>query len=81
MLIVGLISTVEELVWISPVVIQDKKVGEGIHVCVDFNGMNATFVHDPFYNDEPKWFICVIPLKFSLIFTLLLLQFLLFLWK
>lgn len=49
MLVAGLIFPVEESDWISPIVIQDKKTGGGgIRVCVDFWGMNAAYVHDPF---------------------------------
>ena len=47
MLDVGIIETVEELEWISPMVVQDKKTGE-IRICVDLRKLNDACVHDPF---------------------------------
>jgi hypothetical protein len=37
----------EELEWISPMVVQEKNIG-GIRICVDLRKLNYTFLHDPF---------------------------------
>lgn len=37
----GIIITVEELEWISPMIVQDKKTG-GIRTCVDMRNLNDT---------------------------------------
>ena len=47
MLDVGIIETIEESEWISPMVVQDKKTSE-IHICVDLRKLNDACVHDPF---------------------------------
>ena len=47
MLDVGIIEPVEESEWISPMVVQDKKIGE-IHICVDLRKLNDACVHDLF---------------------------------
>jgi hypothetical protein len=47
MLEVGIIEPVEELEWISPMAVQDKKTGE-IIICVDLRKLNDAFLHDPF---------------------------------
>jgi hypothetical protein len=47
MLEAGIIEPVEELEWISPMVVQDKKTGE-IIICVDLRKMNDACLHDPF---------------------------------
>lgn len=47
MLKAGFLFPVEESDWISPIVIQGKKIG-GICVCVDFRGLNEACMHDPF---------------------------------
>jgi hypothetical protein len=47
MLEAGIIETVEELEWISPMVVQDKKTGE-IRICIDLRKMNNACLHDPF---------------------------------
>jgi hypothetical protein len=41
------IVLVEELEWISPMVLQPKKT-RGIRICVDMHNLNATCMHDPF---------------------------------
>jgi hypothetical protein len=43
----GIIEPVEESEWISPMVVQDKKIGE-IRICVDLRKLNDSFLHDPF---------------------------------
>jgi hypothetical protein len=47
MLEAGIIEPVEELEWIIPMVVQDKKIGE-IMIYVDLRKMNDTCLHDPF---------------------------------
>jgi hypothetical protein len=47
MLEVGIIELVEELEWISPMVVQEKKKG-GIRICVDLRKLNDACLHDPF---------------------------------
>jgi hypothetical protein len=44
---VGIIEPVEELEWISPIVVQDKKIGE-IMIYVVLRKMNDACLHDPF---------------------------------
>jgi hypothetical protein len=54
MLEAGIIELVEELEWISPMVVQDKKKGE-IRICVDLTKLNDAYLHDPFptpFTDE-----------------------------
>jgi hypothetical protein len=49
-----IIEPVEELEWISPMVVQDKKTGE-IGICVYLRKMNDACLHDPFptpFTDE-----------------------------
>ena len=51
MLDAGIIELVE---WISPMVVQDKKIGE-VHICVDLRKLNDACIHDPFqtpFTDE-----------------------------
>ena len=51
---VGIIKPVEESDWISPMVVQDKNIGE-IRICVDLRKLNDACVHDPFptpFTDE-----------------------------
>jgi hypothetical protein len=43
----GIIEPVEELEWISPMVVQDKKTGE-IMICVYLRNLNDAYLHDPF---------------------------------
>jgi hypothetical protein len=47
MLEAGIIEPVEESEWISPMVVQDKKIGE-IRICVDLQKLNDAYLHDPF---------------------------------
>ena len=50
----GIIELVEELEWISPMVVQDKKTGE-VRICVDLRKLNDACMHDPFltlFTDE-----------------------------
>jgi hypothetical protein len=54
MLEVGIIESAEESEWISPMVVQDKKLGE-VKICVDLRKLNDAFLHDPFpipFTDE-----------------------------
>jgi hypothetical protein len=54
MLEARIIEPVEELEWISPMVVQDKKTGE-IRICVDLRKLNDVCLHDPFptpFTDE-----------------------------
>jgi hypothetical protein len=49
-----IIELVEELEWISPMVVQDKKQG-GIMICIDLRKLNDACLHDPFptpFTDE-----------------------------
>jgi hypothetical protein len=48
MLEAGIIEPVEESEWISPMVVQDKKQGRGIRICVDLRKLNDACLHDPF---------------------------------
>jgi hypothetical protein len=55
MLEAGIIEPIEESKWISPMVVQDKKQGRGIRICVDLRNLNDSFLHDPFptpFTDE-----------------------------
>ena len=50
----SIIELVEELEWISPMVVQDKKTGE-VRICVDLRKLNYACMHDPFltsFTDE-----------------------------
>jgi hypothetical protein len=47
MLEVGMIEPMEESEWISPMVVQDKKIEE-IKICVDLRKTNDVCLHDPF---------------------------------
>jgi len=51
----GIIEPVEELEWIRLMVVQDKKQGRGIKICVDLRKLNDACLHDPFptpFTDE-----------------------------
>ena len=53
MLDAGIIEPVEESEWISPMVVQDKKMGE-VRICVNLRKLNDMCMHDPFptpFND------------------------------
>jgi hypothetical protein len=55
MLEADIIEPVEESEWISPMVVQDKKQGRGIRICVDLRKLNDACLHDPFptpFTDE-----------------------------
>jgi hypothetical protein len=50
----GIIEPVEESEWISPTVVQDKKIGE-IGICVDITKLNDACLHESFptqFTDE-----------------------------
>jgi hypothetical protein len=54
MLDTWIIKLVEELEWINPMIVLDKKTG-GIHICVDLKKLNDGCLHDPFptpFTDE-----------------------------
>jgi len=48
MLEADIIELVEESEWISPMVVQDKKQGRGIKICVDLRKLNDAYLHNPF---------------------------------
>ena len=48
MLKVGIIKPIEESEWISLMVVQDKKQGRGIRICVDLRNLNDACLHDLF---------------------------------
>ena len=55
MLDAGFIEPVEELEWISPIVIQDKKTTSEVRIYVDLTKLNDACLHDPFptpFTDE-----------------------------
>ena len=50
----GIIESIEESEWISPMVVQDKRIGE-VQICVDLRKLNDSYMHDPFlapFTDE-----------------------------
>lgn len=47
MLTTRIIVPIEELEWIGPMVVQDKKTGV-IRIYVDLRNLNNAYVHDPF---------------------------------
>ena len=47
MLEAGIVELVEESEWISPMVVQDKKMGE-VWICVDLRKLNDSCMHDLF---------------------------------
>jgi hypothetical protein len=54
MLEAGIIEPMEDSEWISPMVVQDKKIGE-IRICVEIRKLNDSYLHDPFptpFTDE-----------------------------
>jgi hypothetical protein len=51
MLEAGIIEPVEELEWIIPMVVQDKKKGRGIRICIDLRNLNDACLHDPFTDE------------------------------
>ena len=55
MLDTGIIEPIEELEWISPIVIQDKKAMGEVRICVNLRKLNDACLHDPFpmpFTDE-----------------------------
>jgi hypothetical protein len=51
----GIIEPVEESEWISLMVVQDKKQGRGIRICVDLRKLNNACLRNPFptpFTDE-----------------------------
>ena len=48
MLNVGIIEPVEELEWIIPIMIQDKKTTGEVRICVALRKLNDACLHDPF---------------------------------
>lgn len=42
------IELVEELDWVRPMVVQEKKQKDEIKICMDLKKLNDTCVHDPF---------------------------------
>jgi hypothetical protein len=44
----GIIELVEESKWISLKVVQDKKQGRGIMICISLRKLNDACLHDPF---------------------------------
>lgn len=48
MLVVGIIEVVEELDWISLMVVQEKKQKNEIRISMDLRKLNDACVHDPF---------------------------------
>jgi hypothetical protein len=55
MLEAGIIEPIEELEWISPMVVHDKKQGRGIRICVNLRKLNDACLHNPFptpFTDE-----------------------------
>ena len=54
MLDVGIIKHVEDSEWISPMVVQDKKIDE-VCICIDLRKLSDAYVHDSFltpFTDE-----------------------------
>jgi hypothetical protein len=55
MLKARIIKPVEESEWISLMVVQDKKQGRGIKICINLRKLNDACLHDPFptsFTDE-----------------------------
>ena len=48
MLEADIIELVEELEWISPMVVHEKKKGIGIRICVNLRKLNVAWLHNPF---------------------------------
>jgi hypothetical protein len=48
MLEANIIEPVEESKWISSMVVQDKKQGRGIRICINLRKFNDACLHDPF---------------------------------
>eukprot|EP00253_Pinus_taeda_P022841 PITA_22841 len=55
MLAASIIEPMEESVWVSPMVVQEKKQKDEIRICVDLRKLNDACVHEPFptpFTDE-----------------------------
>jgi hypothetical protein len=55
MLEANIIEPIEDLEWISLMVVQDNKQGRGIKICIDLRKLNDACLHDPFptsFTDE-----------------------------
>ncbi len=53
-LAVGFIEFVEEVIWLSPIIVIPKKNGK-LKICIDFGKLNATIKKDPYplpFTDE-----------------------------
>ena len=51
---VGIIERIEEFKWISPILMQEKKI-RGIRLCLNLRKLNDTCIKDPFptpFNDD-----------------------------
>lgn len=48
MVAVGIIESVEEFEWVSPMVVQEKKTKGEIRICVDPHKLNDACIYDPF---------------------------------
>jgi len=51
----GIIETIEESDWVSPMVVQEKKQKDETWICIDLKKLNDACVHDPFptlFTDE-----------------------------
>ena len=48
MLKASIIEPVKESEWISLIVVQDKKQGRGIRICIDLRKLNDACLHNPF---------------------------------
>ena len=48
MLTIGIIESVEESEWVSPMVVQDKKTKGEIRICVELRKLSDASIHDPF---------------------------------
>ena len=48
MLEAAIVEPVEDLEWISLVVVQDKKAIVEVKICVDMRKLNDACLHDPF---------------------------------
>lgn len=48
MMMVGIIESIEEEEWLSPMVVQENKTEGDIRICVDLRKLNNACLHDPF---------------------------------
>ena len=47
-IVAGIIEPLEELEWMSPMVVQETKTQGEIRICVDLRKLNDACLHDPF---------------------------------